>query len=305
MDRRSFLVKSVGAAAGYMAWPEILAIRSAPDITRVTILHTNDVHSRIDPFPADAGRNAGKGGVARRASLIQSIREVEDHVLLFDSGDIFQGTPYFNFFGGEVEFKLMSAMRYDAATLGNHDFDGSIEGLVQQLPHADFPFVCSNYDFSDTALHDRTLPFKVFEVEQLKVGVLGAGIELEGLVSSKLYAGTRYEDPVSCLNRWAAILRTDYDCDLVICLSHLGYQYRNQKIDDRKLAMSSSGIDIILGGHTHTFMKAPEQLANQDGKPVLINQAGWAGILLGRIDVYFEHNRRRHCFSCENQWIEP
>jgi 5'-nucleotidase len=149
------------------------------ELTRLTILHTNDMHSRIDPFPETDKRYAGMGGVSQRAALVKAIRAENEHVLLLDSGDIFQGTPYFNFYGGEVEFKAMSAMGYDAATMGNHDFDAGLEGFNLQLPHADFPFLVANYDFSDTLLNKKIKKYKVFKRGPLKIGVFGLGIELD------------------------------------------------------------------------------------------------------------------------------
>ena len=227
-----------------------------------------------------------------------------DHILLLDSGDIFQGTPYFNMFGGELEMKLMSAMGYDAATIGNHDFDAGIDGLVKQLPHASFPLINANYDFTDTDLHDKVIPHKIFEKGTVRIGVFGLGIELDGLVPDAWYSGTIYRDPVYHGNQTAAFLKHEAKCDYVICLSHLGYRYNDEQIDDRKLARGSRHIDLILGGHTHTFMPAPEVLTNLDNQPVTINQVGWAGILLGRIDVFFEYNRKDRCVTCENRWIK-
>ncbi len=255
---------------------------------RLTILHTNDVHSRIEPFPMDGSRNQGMGGVARRAALVERIRTQEDHVLLLDAGDIFQGTPYFNMFGGELEMKLMSKMGYDAATMGNHDFDNGIEGFYKQLPNADFPILISNYDLSDTVMHNSTLNYKVFNKGGLKIGVFGLGIELEGLVDKKNYGGTRYLDPIIKANETAALLKNDLHCDLVVCLSHLGYQYKDDKVSDQVLAKRTRNIDLIIGGHTHTFMPQPEDIHNLDGRITTINQVGWAGINLGRIDYVFE-----------------
>lgn len=276
---------------------------AAPELHHLTILHTNDVHSRIDPFPMDGSRMQGLGGAARRAALIDKVRAEREHVLLFDSGDIFQGTPYFNMFKGEPEIKLMSAMRYDAATIGNHDFDGGIDNLAVQLGHATFPMVISNYDFSDTIMHTRTLPYRVIQKGKLRVGVLGVGIKLEGLVPEALYDKTRYLDPVSRANHYAAILKNDERCDIVICLSHLGHQYRDSTVSDMVLAEHSYDIDIILGGHTHTFLDAPVMVKNRRCRPVVINQTGWAGVRLGRIDVTFERNRKKVCVSCDNIWL--
>ncbi|MDX1477639.1 MAG: metallophosphatase, partial [Saprospiraceae bacterium] len=281
-----------------------LAALDKASLTRLTILHTNDVHSRIEPFPMDGSRRQGLGGAARRAALIERIRRDEEHVLLFDAGDIFQGTPYFNYFGGELEFKLMSAMQYDAATIGNHDFDAGVDGLARQMPHASFDMVISNYDMSDTPMSGKTHPYRIYRRGGVRIGVLGVGIELRGLVPEALYGATRYLDPVQAAQTTAGILRHDEKCDYVICLSHLGYRYRGDKISDVALAGQTRDIDLIIGGHTHTFLDAPEVVANRDGKPIYINQAGWGGMRLGRLDITFERNRKEHCTTCENLWIK-
>jgi 5'-nucleotidase len=301
MDRRSFIKNTTysGLLLTTGAYP-MLAGASEPEITKLTILHTNDVHSRVEPFPMDGSRNEGLGGVAKRSTLISRIRQEQDNVLLLDAGDIFQGTPYFNFFGGEVEMKLMSELGYDAATIGNHDFDGGIDGLERQLIYANFPLLISNYNFNDTILNGKTKPFKTFKKGGVKIGVFGLGIELKGLVPASLYKATVYEDPLIAANRWATYLKEEEKCDFVICLSHLGYKYEENKVSDRVLAQSSEHIDLIIGGHTHTFMKEPERLMNKAGKPVLINQVGWAGIILGRLDVFFERNKKGTCITCKN-----
>ncbi|HMN90333.1 MAG TPA: metallophosphatase [Saprospiraceae bacterium] len=301
MNRRHF-IQTLGsgmALAGTGAFP-LQALAAEPEMLQLTILHTNDVHSRIEPFPMDGSRYQGMGGAARRAAMIKRIREEQQHVLLLDAGDIFQGTPYFNVYGGELEMKLMTRMGYDAATLGNHDFDAGIEGLEKQLPNASFPLINCNYDFSNTILNGKVKPYQIFKKEQIKIGVLGVGIELEGLVPQALYKETRYLDPIANANKYADILRRDEKCDFVICLSHLGYQYRDSKISDIVLARNSRNIDLIIGGHTHTFLDEPAVETNLEGRQVLINQVGWAGIMLGRLDVYFERNRRGRCLSCQN-----
>ncbi len=265
---------------------------------KLTILHTNDWHSRIEPFPDDGGRNANRGGVVRRMRLINEVRSTESQVLLLDSGDIFQGTPYFNFFAGELEMKLMTRMGYDAATIGNHDFDGGMENLATQMKHADFPMLSANYDFKGTPLAGLTEPYKIFDKGGIKVGVFGVGIELEGLVPDNLYGNTQYLDPIDRANNTAKLLREDKKCDLVVCLSHLGYRYKNEKVDDVKLAEASSHIDVILGGHTHTFLNAPLQVDNQEGDPVIINQVGFGGLRLGRLDITFPGGSKRRCIAC-------
>ena len=291
-SRRDFLKKLGLLSAGLTIGPWFTSEASS-EIEKITILHTNDVHSRIDPFPLDGSRNAGLGGVARRATLIEQIRKDEKYVLLLDAGDMFQGTPYFNLYGGELELKLMSKLGYDAATLGNHDFDNGVDGFSKQLPHANFPIICSNYDFSNTSLENKTIPYKVFKKGRIKIGVIGVGIELEGLVEKKNYGETIYLDPIIQANKYATYLKEEEKCDLVICLSHLGYKYKEQKVSDQVLAKQSQNIDLIIGAHTHTFMAQPDVFKNLDGKEVKIFQVGFAGINLGRIDYYFEKAKNR------------
>jgi 5'-nucleotidase len=254
---------------------------------KLTILHTNDWHSRIDPFPINDPKYPGQGGAARRASLIAKIRSESDNVLLLDAGDVFQGTPYFNYYGGELEFKLMSQMGYDACTLGNHDFDNGIDGFLKMKPFANFPFLNCNYNVKDTGLNGLLLPFKVFKKSGLKIGVTGVGIDLNGLVPSKNFKDLIYLNPIEKANEQALILKEEMKCDLVICLSHLGLEYNNSKVSDMILAKESINIDLIIGGHTHTFLDKPRILQNKNGKEVMIHQVGWAGLRLGRIDYVF------------------
>jgi len=292
MFRRDFLQKSLLTTAGLTVLGPSLVAEAASGPARLVVLHTNDMHSRIEPFPDNAPQWAGLGGMARRAALIDSIRRQEKHVLLLDAGDIWQGTPYFNFFQGKLEYELMSRMRYDAATFGNHDFDNGLEGLQQQLPHAGFPFLSANYDFSGTPLAGRFQPYKVFERAGARVGVFGVGLALKGLVADKNFGTTQYLDPVAVAKAQVERLRGPERCDLVICLSHLGYRYESEKIDDRKLAAQVGGIDLILGGHTHTFMPAPEPITGPQGHVTLINQVGWSGINLGRVDFELRRGAR-------------
>ncbi|WP_316839009.1 metallophosphatase [Pedobacter gandavensis] len=288
INRRNFLKTGGMVAAAAALNLNAFDALAAGDLVKLTILHTNDVHSRIEPFPMDGSKYAGLGGTARRSALIKSIRAKEDNVLLFDAGDIFQGTPYFNKYGGELEIKLMSEMKYDAATMGNHDFDNGLEGFYKQLPHANFSILCSNYDFSNTLLNKSTLPYQVFKKQGIKIGVFGIGIKLAGLVGDRNYGDTVFLDPVKTANETASILKNDLKCDLVICLSHLGYKYDSNRDSDQVLAKNTRNIDLIIGGHTHTFMDQPEDIMNLDGKITTINQVGFAGINLGRLDYYFE-----------------
>ena len=292
MKRRDFIQKTAASSALLGLANIGLSSFTTFDDKKITILHTNDVHSYIDPFPADHPRNPNMGGVARRATLIESIRMEEENVLLLDAGDIFQGTPYFNYYGGELEFKLMSMMHYDAATMGNHDFDNGIDGFYAQLPHAKFEFVSANYDFKNTILNEHVKPFKIFNKGGIRIGVFGLGIELEGLVDKKAYKETVYLDPIEIAQDMTKILKHKEKCDLVICLSHLGYSYKNEpnKISDIVLAKKTKDIDLIIGGHTHTFLNKPVIEKNSDGKEVIINQVGCHGINLGRIDFYFSND---------------
>ncbi|RMF02142.1 MAG: bifunctional metallophosphatase/5'-nucleotidase [Bacteroidetes bacterium] len=304
MQRRTFL-KQIGATTFLIGsgLPTALAFDRTQQTTTIHILHTNDWHSRIDPFPADSGRFAGLGGAIRRAQLLEQLRSELPYKLLLDSGDIFQGTPYFNFYEGELEFKLMSAMQYDLATIGNHDFDAGISKLAQQMRYALFDFVNCNYVFNNTPLQGRIKPYRIFTRGPIKIGILGVGIELEGLVAPSLYGDTLYLDPIETVNATARLLKEEEACDLVICLSHLGYKYRENKVSDHDLAAASSHLDIILGGHTHTFLDEPTVVLNQRQQPVLINQVGWGGVCLGHIDVTFDEKRGKKCVGCKNEWI--
>jgi 5'-nucleotidase len=290
MKRRQFLQQTIASSALMTVGGLSLQSFSPSAKKHITILHTNDVHSHIDPFGPEDGRNANKGGVARRAALVDSIRKENPNTLLLDAGDIFQGTPYFNYYGGELEFKLMSMLKYDAATIGNHDFDNGIGGLHAQLPHAKFDFLSANYDFKNTVLDDFVEPYKIFIKDGLKIGVFGLGIELDGLVEKRMYKETVYNNPIEIAQDMSRILKEEQKCDLVICLSHLGYNYKNapQKPSDLSLAKVTKDIDLIIGGHTHTFLPKPTVEKNSAGKNVLINQVGCFGLYLGRIDFYFD-----------------
>lgn len=290
MKRRDFIQKTAATSALLGLGGLSLSSFKTVSTKKLTVLHTNDVHSYIDPFPANHPRNPNMGGVARRAALIESIRKENPNVLLLDAGDIFQGTPYFNYYGGELEFKLMSMMRYDLATIGNHDFDNGIDGLYAQLPHASFEFVSANYDFKNTIMNGHVKPYKILNKDGIKVGVFGLGVGLDGLVDKKNYKETVYLDPVEVAKDMAKILKQEQKCDLVICLSHLGYKYKDEpdKICDTKLATLTKDIDLIIGGHTHTFLDKPTVLKNIEGQDVLVNQVGCYGINLGRIDFYFD-----------------
>lgn len=294
MDRRKFIQKTSATSAFVGLNGLALNSCSLETKTHITILHTNDVHSHIEAFPSNHSKFPNLGGLARRATLVDTIRKENPNTLLLDAGDIFQGTPYFNFYGGELEFKLMSMLKYDAATIGNHDFDGGIDGLYAQLPNATFNFLSANYDFTNTVLNGHVQPYKVYNVAGIKVGVFGLGIALEGLVSKKLYKETKYNDPISVAQDMSVILKEQEQCDLVICLSHLGYDYEDvNKPSDLRLAAKTEHIDLIIGGHTHTFLDKPTIATNRVGEKVLVNQVGCFGVNMGRIDFYFSTDLKK------------
>jgi 5'-nucleotidase len=305
-SRKKFIKQTlylVGFGALANSPVKVLA-RSEPK--HLTVLHTNDWHSRIEPFPSIDKNWGGQGGAAARAAVIKKVRDDEGEILLLDAGDIFQGTPYFNFYGGELEYKIMSAMGYDCVTLGNHDFDNGIDGLIKQMPKAKFDFVNANYDFSKTALQNKVKPYQIYRKKGLKIGVFGLGIELKGLVPDKLYEGIVYNDPIVVANKIAEELRFGKKCDLVICLSHLGNKYKENKVSDEILATKTKHIDLIIGGHTHTFLPEPLVYTNVINKKVCVNQVGWAGLQVGQLKYTFEPfvntatELQSHLFSLTN-----
>lgn len=289
LNRRQF-VKRVGVATTALAVALPIWGKAKARSARLTILFTNDTHSRIEPFPAN-GPNAGLGGIAARKQLIDTIRKQESHVLLFDAGDIFQGTPYFNFFKGALEMKAMQWMGYDGATLGNHDFDEGVENLAKQMEHTRFPFLVANYNFDSTPLKGKVKPYQVYEKGGIRVGVFGLGINPKGLIPDKLFGEVSYTDPYEAASRMVSTLRMREKCHLIICLSHLGFKYEDEKPSDVRLASHVSGIDVIIGGHTHTVLENPEVVTQSGGDKTYVCQTGHSGIRLGRIDLEFVEKR--------------
>lgn len=286
ISRKKFLKQSAYALAGSSLTAR-MGKRFADlfDEPSITILYTNDTHSRIDPFPENAREFAGLGGVAKRSSLVNKIRLEERNVLLLDAGDVFQGTPWFDVYGGKVDFEVMSEMGYDAMAIGNHEFDLGLEGFAEAAEYANFPFLCANYSTRNTPLEPFVERQLIKQMGDLKIGIFGLGIQLKGVVDPKLYGDVRYRDPVINAKRSVQNLRDFHLCDYVICLSHLGYKYENNQIDDITLAQKVPGIDLIIGGHTHTFLDEPVNIESSDGSETLITQMGYGGIRLGRIDL--------------------
>lgn len=262
----------------------LLAVSCGLKAQDLVILHTNDTHSNIETLTS--GRNAGFGGVQRRANYIASVRNESKNVLLLDAGDYNQGTPYFTLFEGEVEIELKNAMGYDAVCLGNHEFDNGVDHLANRLKRAKYPTLCANYDFSGTPLEKVVKPYVIFKKGGKRIGIIGVTLDLKGYVAEKSREGVVYKNPVPIVNDLADMLKNRRGCDLVIVLSHLGYDGGTpQKPADKELAALTSNVDIIIGGHSHTFMEEPEIVENKDGKGVIINQMGAAGVYVGRLDI--------------------
>ena len=296
-NRRTFIKQSVfgGAALALGFIPDELF--ASDELLKLTVMHTNDMHCHIDPFSDSHAEYAGRGGMVRLASLVAKSRVENPNLLLLDAGDMFQGTPYFNYFKGDLILKLMSQMGYDAGTIGNHEFDNGLDDIASALQFAKFPIVSSNYDFSDTILSGHVKKYEVLKKGGIKIGLYGLGIELDGLVGKLNYGNTRYLDPLTTALEMEQLLKQDHKCDLVICLSHLGFSYANSKISDRSLAPQTKYTDLIVGGHTHSFLEKPLLLNNASGKPILVNQAGWAALAAGKIDFVFDRTGKKKTFS--------
>lgn len=250
---------------------------------QLVVLHTNDTHScvmPINPNMADTAL-ADRGGYLRRVALLKEERRATPDLLLFDSGDFSQGSPYYSLFKGDVEVGLMNEMGYDAATIGNHEFDFGIDNMARIFKMAKFPIVCCNYDFTGTPLAGIVKPYTILYRKGLKIGVFGVCPELAGLVSEANYGCIKYEDPIGKANETAAYLKEKEKCDVVVCLSHLGWDIDG--IDDTELVPATKNIDLVLGGHSHTYFKKLEFLNNVDGAPVSIDQNGKSGLWIGKM----------------------
>ena len=263
----------------------LLTPDSAQKTKQLVILQTSDTHSRIEPIAVNAAdRYAGMGGTVRRATFIKEARKVNPDLLLFDCGDISQGTPYYNLFQGEVEVKMMNLMGYDAMTIGNHEFDFGLENMARLFRMANFPVVCANYDVTGTVLEGLVKPYTTFSRNGLKIGVFGLAPKMEGLVQADKCEGVVYNDPIEVAQKTTDLLKNQEGCDVVICLSHLGYQLKGAPCDE-ELAQKTNNIDAILGGHTHTFMKEPAIYLNKDGKNVPVMHTGKSGIYVGMLKL--------------------
>lgn len=268
-------------------WVCLLVVTAAAQSTKeIYLFHTNDMHSRIEPFPENYQDTllAGKAGMVRRATFISQQREIHPDLLLFDCGDFSQGTPYYNIFKGEVEIKLMNEMRYDAGTIGNHEFDFGLDNLARLCKLAEFPIVCANYDVTGTVLEGLVKEYTVLNRDGIKIGVFGLGAQLEGLVAKESYGDVKFEDPVSEAQRIADLLKTQEKCDLVICLSHLGWQ--GEPYSDVELIENTRNIDVVLGGHSHSYFNAPKYYKNLDGEEIPLQQMGKHAAFVGKMVLH-------------------
>ncbi|WP_373790124.1 bifunctional metallophosphatase/5'-nucleotidase [Bacteroides heparinolyticus] len=249
------------------------------------ILHTSDTHSRIEPISREAADEyAGMGGAVRRAGIVKQFRSKHPDMLLLDCGDMSQGTPYYNLFQGELEIKMMNLMGYDAMAIGNHEFDFGLENMARLFRLARFPIVCSNYEVAGTVLEGLVKPYIILEREGLKIGVFGLAPKLEGLVQADKSEGVVYKDPIAVAQEMSDLLGGKEGCDVVICLSHLGLQrLMPGDVDDEQLVAKTHGIDVILGGHTHTFMEKPMVYLNANGENVSLLHSGRNGIFVGEM----------------------
>jgi 5'-nucleotidase len=260
---------------------------------QLVILHTNDTHSCVQPLSKNLADTlfAGRGGYLRRIAMLEEERAKYPDLLLFDSGDFSQGSPYYNLYGGEVEVGLMNRMHYDAATIGNHEFDFGLENMARIFKMADFPIVCSNYDFAGTPVQGLVKRYVIIKRDGLKIGVFGLGPKLEGLVSDYNCEGVRFIDPVIVAQEMADLLKGEKKCDIVICLSHLGWDKVNT-LTDGQMMSKTKGIDLVLGGHSHTFLKELQYVKNADGIEVANDQNGKSGIYIGKMIVNLTRSRK-------------
>lgn len=251
----------------------------------ITILHTNDTHSQIEPFAKNASKYADQSGYARRMGLIAQERKADPDLLLLDAGDFSQGTPYFNFYHGRIEIDALNRMHYDAATLGNHEFDNGLDTLAMLIRMAEFPFVCANYDATGTILEGLIHPYTIIERKGVRIGIIGIGVNPAGLIAMRNFEPLRYLDPLPELNRYAAMLKHEKKCSLVICLSHIGTDA--SELSDIDLVPQTHDVDIFIGGHTHHLYDG-ERVLNADGHEVVLSQMGKAGTKIGKMKITLE-----------------
>ncbi len=262
---------------------------------KLYVMHSSDTHSRIDPLDDNpAVRNAGMGGAARRVAVVHRFRAEHPNALVLDCGDISQGTPYYNMYKGELEVRIMNLAGYDAMTIGNHEFDFGLDNMARIFSLADFPVVCANYDFTGTVLEDIVKPYITLRRNGVKIGIFGLSPQLEGLVQQSKCEGVVYKDPVQTAAEMTALLKDKEKCDVIILLSHLGIT-RNPGVGsmyDNVLVPQTHHIDLVLGGHTHTFLEQAEMVRDADGREVPIMHIGNNGVFMSRSELTLDKVRQ-------------
>lgn len=269
----------------------VLTVAAVAQKKQLVVLHTNDTHSCIMPLNKNLADTAlaGRGGFLRRMALIEDERSKTPGLLLIDSGDFSQGSPYYNFYKGDVEVELMNRMGYDVATIGNHEFDFGLENMARIFRKAKFPIVCANYDFTGTPVEGLVKPYTIVKRNGLKIGLFGLSPQPKGLVDTVKFVGVRFLEPIEVAGRMAALLKGKKKCDVVICVSHLGWDSKG--VNDQRLVEATHDIDLVLGGHSHTYMKEVEMVRNVDGRDVAVDQNGKHGIWVGRIVLDLEKRK--------------
>lgn len=269
----------------------VVVCGSAKGTKKITVLHTSDTHSCILPLNKSLADTllADRGGFLRRIAMLKQERQKEPDLLLFDCGDFSQGSSYYTMFKGDVEVELMNRMHYDAATIGNHEFDFGLDNMIRLFKMAEFPIVCSNYDFGDTELKDIVKPYIVLKRQGVKIGVFALCPPLEGLVSAKNYGPLKFLDPVEVTTRMVDVLRRQEKCDVVICLSHLGWEV--SEYPDDKFISQTSGIDLVLGGHSHTYLKTLGYVTDKEGRQVPVDHEGKHAVFVGKMQLTLTRNK--------------
>lgn len=266
-------------------------ITAAAKGKQLLILHTNDTHSCVIPLNPNLADTmlAGRGGFLRRAAMIDQMRKEDKELLLLDSGDFSQGSPYYTMFKGDVETELMNIMGYDAATIGNHEFDFGLDNMARLFKKVNFPIVCANYDFTGTVVEGLVKPYVVIKRKGVKIGIFGLSPKLEGLVMASTCAGVKYLDPIKTANDIADKLKNKEKCDIVICLSHLGWDEAG--LNDMEMMAKTRNIDLVLGGHSHSYFQQLNYVRNLDGKEIPNDQNGKHGIFVGKITLTLEKGK--------------
>ena len=269
----------------------VVVCGSAKGTKKITVLHTSDTHSCILPLNKSLADTllADRGGFLRRIAMLKQERQKEPNLMLFDCGDLSQGSSYYTMFKGDVEVELMNRMHYDAATIGNHEFDFGLDNMIRLFKMAEFPIVCSNYDFGDTELKDIVKPYIVLKRQGVKIGVFALCPPLEGLVSAKNYGPLKFLDPVEVTTRMVDVLRRQEKCDVVICLSHLGWEV--SEYPDDKFISQTSGIDLVLGGHSHTYLKTLGYVTDKEGRQVPVDHEGKHAVFVGKMQLTLTRNK--------------